>query len=99
MYAIVRYDHYEPGRLAEATDALARSRKLHTAQAGYAGSLVVEIRPGESLTINLWNSELDAAAGRMAIGGEVNRIMSGILVAPSEVLGVGNVVATDLTLR
>jgi hypothetical protein len=41
-------------------------------------------------------SEYDAAAGRAAIGAQVQRQPGPLMATPSQLLGAGQVVATDL---
>ena len=74
MYAIVRRYAHDPAAIASAGQALAAARELHTTQPGYAGSIVVD--DGQHfIAVNLWQSEHDAAAGRTAIGTQVQRLL------------------------
>ena len=54
------------------------------------------MRPGEWVTVNLWESEQAAARGRAAIGVYVDRLESASSVAASELAGSGKVISTDL---
>lgn len=95
MYAILRQYTYDPAKLSEADEALAAVQGLHQAQPGYAGSIVVD--DGQRFTaVNLWQTEHDAAAGRGAIGAQVRRLLEPVMTTPSQLLGAGEVVASDL---
>jgi hypothetical protein len=95
MYAIVRRYAYDPAAIASAGQALAAAQELHTTQPGYAGSIVVN--DGQHfIAVNLWQSEHHAAAGRAVIGTRVQRLLEPLMATPSQLLGAGEVVATDL---
>ncbi len=95
MYAVLRQYRYDAAKLAGAERALSDAQALHAAQPGYVGSFVVD--DGERLTaVNLWATEQAAAAGRTAIGEQVQRLLEPLMAGPSEVIAVGEVVAGDL---
>ena len=95
MYAIVRRYAYNSATISRAGQALAAAQELHAAQPGYAGGIVVD--DGQHfIAVNLWQSEHDAAAGRAAIGTQVQRQLGPLMATPSQLLGAGQVVATDL---
>ena len=95
MYAIVRRYACDPAAIASAGQALAAAQELHTTQPGYAGSIVVD--DGQHfIAVNLWQSEHDAVAGRAAIGTQVQRLLEPLMATASQLLGAGEVVATDL---
>jgi hypothetical protein len=95
MYAIIRHYSYDAAIIRNAGQALAAAQGLHTAQPGYVGSIVVD--DGQHfIAVNLWQSEHDAAAGRAAIGTQVQHILEPLMTAPSQLLGAGEVIATDL---
>jgi hypothetical protein len=72
MYAIVRRFAYDSAMIARAGEALAAAQGLHAAQPGYVASIVID--DGQNfIAVNLWQSEHDAAAGRGAIGTQVQR--------------------------
>jgi hypothetical protein len=96
MYAVVRQNNYDPKRLARAGDELAEFQELHAAQLGYAGNLTIEMQPGQWLTATLWDTEAHAAAARETLGEHVQRLLSPLMTGPSELLGMGVVVASDL---
>jgi hypothetical protein len=95
MYAIVRQYTYDPATIARAGQALAAAQGLHAAQPSYADGIVVD--DGQHfIAVNLWQSEHHAAAGRAAIGTQVQRLLEPLMATPSQLLGAGEVVATDL---
>jgi hypothetical protein len=57
MYAIIRKNTYDPGKLARAGPALAEFQALHAAQPGYAGSIDVDTGHGHRIIVNLWHTE------------------------------------------
>ena len=97
MYAIVRDTTYDPTRLAQGSEELAEFQALHARQPGYQGSMMVDAGNGRWLTVNLWESEEHATAARSALVPEVRRLLEPVMAAPSQVIGVGPVVASDLT--
>ena len=94
MYAIVRRYTYDPTMTAPAGGALAATQTLHAAQPGYMGSIVLD--DGQHvIAINLWQTEHHAAAGRSAIGPQVQRLLEPMMASGSELLGAGEVIASD----
>jgi hypothetical protein len=99
MYAIVRINTFDESKSREATTDLNRFQQRHAAQSGYAGSLTVDLGGGRRLVVNLWETEHDATAGLSALRPEVERVLQPLMAAPSQLIGVGAVVATDLSMR
>jgi hypothetical protein len=96
MYAIVRETTYDPAAVDRGQAELDEFQALHAKQRGYAGTVVVELGPGRWLTVNLWNSEADASAALPVMVPAVRRLLEPMMTAPSEQLGAGRVVLTDL---
>jgi hypothetical protein len=96
MYAIVRKNSYDPAKLARDTGALAEFRKLHAAQTGYVASIEVDLGDGEHLVVNLWQTEHDARAGMGVLVPHVKRLLEPLMAGPSQILGAGDVAASDL---
>ncbi|MBO0837203.1 MAG: hypothetical protein J2P28_17070 [Actinobacteria bacterium] len=96
MYAIVRLNTFDEQKLEQAERELAKVAQLHSGQAGYAGSFTVALQEGRHLTVNLWQTEDHARSGRSAIGPEVSRLLEPLTAAPSQLIGAGPVVETDL---
>jgi hypothetical protein len=99
MYAIVRKNTYDPGKLAEAGPALAEFQALHAAQPGYAGSIDIDSGHGQRLIVNLWHTEQHARAGMTVLIPHVQRLLGPLMACPSQVLGSGEVAASDMTPR
>ncbi len=98
MYAVVRLNSYDPNNnLADAADQLEQFDKLHAAQPGYAGTVVVDVQTGRRLVLNLWESEEHSAAALSGLGPEVGWVLNPLMSNPSELVGVGTVIFTDLT--
>jgi hypothetical protein len=95
MYAILRRNSYDAAKLGQAEQAIDEFQALHAAQPGYAGSIVVDIGDGQRFAVNLWETEQDAAAGQSALVPHLQRLLEPLMAGPSELVGVGRVVAID----
>lgn len=98
MQAVVRKTDYDPAALAGGDDRMRQFEHVHAAQPGYAGNAVVDLGDGQRITITLWESKEHAAAARQALGPVVQELLGPLERTPSRLLGVGDVVSTDLTL-
>lgn len=98
MMAVVRHSAYNPDALTRGRGQMAQFERIHTAQPGYAGNIVVDLGDGERFVITLWGSEEQAAAARTALAPVVRDLLEPLERAPSRLLGVGPVITTDLTL-
>ncbi len=96
MYAILRRNSYDATKLAHAEPALAEFQAMHAAQPGYCGSIVVDIGDGQRVAVNLWATERDAAAGQTALVPHLRRLLEPLMSGPSQLVGAGEVVASDL---
>jgi hypothetical protein len=97
MYAIVRKNTYDPANLAHAAPALAEFQALHEAQPGYAGSIDINAGAGQRIIINLWQTEQHARGGLTVLGSAVQRLLEPLMTGPSQIVGFGEVAASDLT--
>jgi hypothetical protein len=97
MFAIVRINTFDPEKFDPQAPEVQAFNRLHASQPGYAGSLSVELGENRRLVVNLWQSERDATAALAALGSEVGRVLEPLMAAPSQLLGAGQVVETDLT--
>lgn len=95
MYAIVRRNSFDPGKVADARASLLEFDRVHAAQSGFIASIVIDEPDGRRLAINLWESERHATAALTTIRPEVGRLLTPLMVRPSELIGVGPVVGTD----
>jgi len=96
MYAIVRINSFDGARLAAADESLSAFDKLHAAQPGFLGSVVVDLMNGRRLVVNLWQSEKQATAGLSVLRPEVERVLVPLMTGPSQFVGAGPVISTDL---
>jgi hypothetical protein len=96
VYAVVRETAYDLERLADASRELDEFQTLHAAQPGYQGNVVVDTSDGRRITVTLWASEAHSTAARRALEPEVRRLLAPLMSAPSRIVGVGPVGATDL---
>jgi hypothetical protein len=97
MYAIIRKNTYDPAKLAEAGPALTEFQGLHAAQRGYAGSIDVDAGDGQRIVVNLWQSEQEARAGQTVLVPHLQRLIEPLMTGPSQLVGFGQVAASDLT--
>jgi len=96
MYAILRRNSFDPAKLAKAEHALAEFQMLHATQPGYAGSIVVDTGDNQRFAVSLWETEQDAQAGQSGLLPHVRRLLEPVMAGPSQLVGVGEVVASDL---
>jgi hypothetical protein len=98
MQAVVRQGYYDPDALAASGELMEEFERVHAAQPGYAGNLVVDLGGGERILVTLWKSERHAAAARSALGPVVRDLLGPLERAPSRLLGAGPVIRNDLEL-
>jgi hypothetical protein len=99
MYAIIRKNTFDSDKLTRAAATLAEFRELHAAQPGYMGSIEIDAGAGQSIVVNLWQTEQDARAGLAVLVPHVQRLLEPLMAGPSQVIGAGEVAATDLASR
>lgn len=97
MYAVVRDNTYDLTKLAQGHEQLAEFQALHAGQPGYRGTIVVDAGEGRWLTVNLWETEDHATAALPALVSDVQRLLEPMMAAPSQLIGTGAVVLTDIT--
>ena len=95
MFAIVRLNSFDQNKLA-ASSALEQFDQIHRAQRGYVGTIVVDLQAGRRMVLNLWESEEYSAAALSVLGSEVGRLLEPLMSDPSELVGAGTVISTDL---
>lgn len=98
MHAIVRINTLDKARLAGAAAELQVFNKLHASQPGYRGAFNVDLGSGRRLVVNLWESEAHATAALEALVPEVERVLRPLMTGPSQLIGTGQVLDTDLAL-
>ncbi len=96
MYAVVRDTPYDPAKLREGSEAIAEFQAIHARQPGYAGTVVVDAGNGRWLTVNLWETEEQAAAALPTMVPVVQRLIEPLMAGPSQLIASGPVALTDL---
>jgi hypothetical protein len=96
MYAIIRENTFDPEKIAENQAQIAEFQKVHAEQPGYSGTLVVDLGEGRQLSVNLWDTEGHASAALPAMVPVVRRLVEPLMAGPSQPIGAGPVVLTDL---
>jgi len=96
MHAVLRVNSFDPTKLALSKEKLAEFDKVHAAQPGYVGGVVVDLGDGRRFVLNLWESEEHSAAALSVLGPEVGRLLGPLMAGPSELIGVGTVISSDL---
>ena len=92
MYAVLRINSFDPDRLAAAADRLEEFDRIHAAQPGFAGSVVVDLGGGRRFSLNLWNSEEHGRAALPVLVPVVDRLLASLMSGPSEFVGSGPVI-------
>ena len=96
MYAVLRLNSFDPDKLAVWGEGLEKFDEVHAAQAGYVGSVVVDIGGGRHFALNLWESAEHSAAALFVLGPEIGRLLGPLMAKPSELIGAGTVISSDL---
>jgi hypothetical protein len=96
MYAVLRLNSFDPAKLVVSADRLEEFDKLHAAQPGYVGSVVVDLGAGRRIALNLWETEQHSAAALQVLGQQVGRLLGPLMAAPSQLIGAGPVLSSDL---
>ena len=96
MFAIVRLNTFDLDRLANARQDIEEFDALHAGQPGYVGSLVLDLNQGRRLVINVWQSKEHSEAALGTLAPQVGRLLNPLMTAPSEFLGAGVVISTEL---
>jgi len=95
MQAVLRVNPFDPGKLAAGQEQAEEFNRVRAAQPGFVGSATVDLGAGRQFVLNLWDSEEHCGAGLDALGPAVGRLVNPLLARPSELTGVGPVIASD----
>lgn len=95
MYAVLRINSFDLGKLASSSQTLDAFDKVHSAQPGYVGSVVVDLGHGRRFALNLWQSQQHSLAALSVLGPEVERLLGPLMSGPSEFIGAGTVISSD----
>ncbi|HEY3504107.1 MAG TPA: hypothetical protein VGN37_15145 [Actinocatenispora sp.] len=96
MYAVVREWPFHAGRLTEGQQRLDTYVTRVREQPGYRGEIMIDLGHGHRVTLTLWRSAAHAAAARAVLDAEIRRLLAPLLVAPSQIVAVGEVIASDV---
>jgi pyridoxamine 5'-phosphate oxidase family protein len=97
-YALVRQITYDPAALTRAAAQLEEFQRIHVAQPGYRGNVVIETENNTRYTLTLWSSEQHAADARTVLEPTVRRLLGPLMTKPAQLIAAGAVVETDLHL-
>jgi hypothetical protein len=96
LYAVLRLNSFDPAKLGASGEKLEEFDRIHAAQPGYVGSIVVDLGESRRFALNLWESEQHSTSALSVLGPEVQRLLVPLLSSPSELIGVGTVLSSDL---
>ena len=96
MYAVLRLNSFDPAKLMVSADMLVEFDEIHAAQPGYVGSVLVDLGAGRRFALNLWETEQHSGAALQFLGPEVGRLLGPLMAAPSQLIGAGPVLSSDL---
>jgi hypothetical protein len=96
MYAVLRLNSFDPAKLAVSADRLEEFDRIHAAQPGYVGSVVVDLGAGRRFALNLWETEQHSAAALQILAPEVRRLLGPLMAGPSQLIGAGPTISSDL---
>ena len=96
MYAIIRLNTFDPDKLASAAQDLAEFDRIHAAQPGFRGSLLVSLDERRRLAVNLWEDSAASRVGLSVLGPHVARLLVPIMSEPPQLVGAGEVISMDL---
>jgi pyridoxamine 5'-phosphate oxidase family protein len=95
-YVVIRKNRFDLAALTGAETALAEFQRIHAAQPGYQGNIVVDAGQGTHVTVTVWESRHHAANARSVLGPAVRRLVEPLLAEASELIAFGALVTTDL---
>jgi hypothetical protein len=96
MYAVLRLNSFDPAQLVVSADRMEEFDAIHAAQPGFIGSVVVDLGAGRRFALNLWETEQHSTAALQVLGPEVGRLLGPLMAAPSQLIGAGPVLSSDL---
>lgn len=98
MYSVIRENFYDLQKLARSDKQMQEFNRIHAAQPGYRGNIVVDLGQGHMLVVSIWESEAMAHAAREKLGPEIERLLVPVMEKPSHLVGAGEVVVNDLPM-
>jgi heme-degrading monooxygenase HmoA len=91
MYAIVRKNTYDPGKLAQGGQQLAEFDAAHARQHGFRGTISIDVGDSQVVVINLWDSREAAKAGLEQMRPVADKLVQPLLASDSTLVGEGPV--------
>jgi heme-degrading monooxygenase HmoA len=91
MYAIVRKNTYDPGKLAQGQQQLAEFDAVHARQDGFRGTVSIDVGDNQVVVINFWDSREAAKAGFDQMRPVAEKLVQPLLASDSTLLGEGPV--------
>jgi heme-degrading monooxygenase HmoA len=89
MYAIVRKNTYDPGKLADAPQQLAKFDAEHARQPGFRGTISIDVGDSQVVVVNLWESREAAKAGQKQMRPVAEELIQPLLTGESTLVGEG----------
>jgi hypothetical protein len=97
MYAVVREATYDTKKKANGSKQIEEFARIRAQQAGYRGTVTVEVGDGRTLTLALWESKEQQETASATLAPEAQRLMGPLWTIPGHVLGSGEVIQNDVT--
>lgn len=98
MFAILRLNTFDPADDGAVDQAFEEFDRVHSAQPGYAGSIVADLGEGRRFSVNLWADREASQRALAVLVPEVDRLLAPLMAAPSEFVGAGAVITSDVAL-
>jgi deazaflavin-dependent oxidoreductase (nitroreductase family) len=96
LYAVVRDNQYDAGKLPQGQAGLDEFQALHDRQPGSLGTVIVDAGNNRWITINLWESQEQAMAALPGLIPQVQRLIEPVLAEPSRLIAAGPVLVNTL---
>ena len=96
-WAIVRRISFQPDVELRTDPHIAEFQRVHAAQPGYRGNLIIDAGDNTQLTVTVWDTETDSNNARGALGSAIDQLVVPMLAKPAELLAAGAVLEDELT--
>ena len=97
MFAVVREATYDTKKKASGSKQVEEFARIRSQQAGYQGTVTVDVGDGRTLTLALWESKEQQEAASATLAPEAQRLMGPLWTIPAQIVGSGEVIQNDLT--
>jgi hypothetical protein len=95
LCVVVRSSSYPASFSLQSSPEFAEFQRIHSAQPGYRGTIVVSVGDGKYITMTAWQSESDMRAARQALEPVADRLLNSRMTSVSNLLGTGTIVYSD----